>query len=154
MAHLSIGSITRGGAIAPHSHEYTTTAALIGPSPPHRVGDAMLQAPSYQQPDLVKVWDKVSERYRSIDITAPDHRANMERFLECVGPPAGRSFCEVGSGSGTTSAALARMDARITLVDISTKSLAFARGHFEGLGLRAHYAIQDGLRLGFRDGSF
>src|SRR5881628_466335 len=78
----------------------------------------------------------------------------MQRFLECVGPPEGRSFCEVGSGSGTTSAALARMDARITLVDISPKSLAFARRHFEGLGLRARYAIQDGLNLGFRDGSF
>jgi len=46
------------------------------------------------------------------------------------------------------------MDARITLVDISPKSLAFARRHFEGLGLRARYAIQDGLNLGFRDGSF
>jgi len=114
----------------------------------------MTQAPAYQQPDLVKVWDKVSERYRNIDLAAPDHRANMQRFLECVGPPAGRSFCEVGSGSGTTSAALAGMDARITLVDISPKSLAFARRHFEGLGLRAQYAIQDGLNLGFRDGSF
>ncbi|HMI32188.1 MAG TPA: methyltransferase domain-containing protein [Candidatus Limnocylindrales bacterium] len=114
----------------------------------------MAHAPSYQQPDLVDVWDKVSERYRTIDLEAPDHRANMERFLESVGPPAGRSFCEVGSGSGTTSAALARMGAKITLVDISPKSLAFARNHFEGQGLHARYAIQDGLKLGFRDGVF
>ncbi len=114
----------------------------------------MTHAPSYQQPDLVDVWDKVSERYRSIDLEAPDHRAAMARFLELVGPPAGRSFCEVGSGSGTTSGALAGMGAKVTLVDISPKSLAFARRHFEGKGLRAAYAIQDGLRLGFRDGSF
>ncbi|HYQ88517.1 MAG TPA: methyltransferase domain-containing protein [Candidatus Binatia bacterium] len=110
--------------------------------------------PSYQQPDLVDVWDKVSERYRGIDIGAPDHRAWMERFLETTGPPAGRSFCEVGCGSGTTSAQLAKMGAQITLVDISPKSLAFARGHFQAARLPAHYAIQDGLRLGFRDGVF
>jgi len=114
----------------------------------------MTDAPSYQQPDLVDVWDKVSERYRSIDLGAPDHQANMEHFLATVGPPAGRSFCEVGSGSGTTSAALARMGANITLVDISPKSLAFAREHFAGQGLSARYAIQDGLMLGFRDGVF
>ncbi len=114
----------------------------------------MTHAPSYQQPDLVQVWDKVSERYRSIDRNAPDHQASLERFVELTGPPAGRSFCEVGSGSGTTSGALARRGARITLVDISPKSLAFARRHFEEEKLPAHYAIQDGLKLGFRDGVF
>jgi SAM-dependent methyltransferase len=114
----------------------------------------MPHAPSYQQPDLVDVWDRVSDQYRNIDVTAPDHQASMEHFLAIAGEPAGRSFCEVGSGSGTTSAELARMGARITLVDISPKSLAFARGYFEGARLRADYALQDGLRLGFRDGSF
>ena len=44
----------------------------------------MTDAPSYQQPDLVDVWDRVSERYRNIDLGAPDHQANMERFLELV----------------------------------------------------------------------
>ncbi len=114
----------------------------------------MSRAPTHQQPDLVDVWDKVSERYRDIDLSAPDHRANMEHFLNMVGPPAGRSFCEVGSGSGTTSASLARMGARITLVDISPKSLAYAKSYFEAQRLGAQYAIQDGLRLGLRDGSF
>jgi ubiquinone/menaquinone biosynthesis C-methylase UbiE len=112
------------------------------------------QGPSYQQPDLVHVWDQVSEHYRNIDLGAPDHQASMERFLELTGPPSGRSFCEVGSGSGTTSAQLARMGGKITLVDISPKSLAFARSHFEGAKLPAQYAIQDGLRLGFKDGVF
>ena len=111
-------------------------------------------APSYQQPDLVDVWDRVSESYKGIDLSAPDHQASMRRFLEVTGDPRGRSFCEVGSGSGTTSGALAAMGARITLVDLSPKSLAFARRHFEEHGLEATYALQDGLRLGFRDGSF
>lgn len=114
----------------------------------------MSDAPSYQEPDLVQVWDKVSERYQGIDLKAPDHQASLERFVEITGPPAGRSFCEVGSGSGTTSGELARRGAKITLVDISPKSLAFARRHFEREKLRARYAIQDGLRLGFRDGAF
>src|SRR5690349_11180353 len=112
------------------------------------------QTPRYQQPDLVHVWDQVSERYRSIDLTAPDHRAGIERFVEITGPPAGRSFCEVGSGSGTTSGQLAKLGGKMTLVDISPKSLAFAKRHFEAERLPAQYAIQDGLRLGFRDGAF
>ncbi len=114
----------------------------------------MSQSPSYQQPDLVDVWDQVSERYGGIDLGAPDHQAMMVRFLELIGPPSGRSFCEVGSGSGTTSGELARLGGRITLVDISPKSLAFARRHFEESSLPASYAMQDGLRLGFRDGAF
>jgi len=109
---------------------------------------------TYQQPDLVDVWDQVSERYGRIDYSAPDHQAFLERFLELTGPPAERSFCEVGSGSGTTSGELALRGGRITLVDISPKSLAFARRHFDARKLPAQYALQDGLRLGFRDGSF
>jgi len=114
----------------------------------------MSSSKSYQQPDLVHVWDQVSERYAGIDLGAPDHQAFLDRFVEMTGPPAGRSFCEVGSGSGTTSGELARAGGRITLVDISPKSLAFARRYFEDRKLPARYAIQDGLRLGFRDGSF
>jgi len=114
----------------------------------------MSHAPSTQQPDLIQVWDQVSERYGRIDLGAPDHQAFLERFLEFVGAPAGKSFCEVGSGSGTTSGRLAAMGARITLVDLSPKSLAFARGHFEQQRLPATYALQDGLRMGFRDGAF
>lgn len=114
----------------------------------------MSQSPSYQQPDLVDVWDQVSETYKGIDLSAPDHQAMMERFLELVGPPSGRSFCEVGSGSGTASGELARRGGRITLVDISPKSLAFARRYFEREKLTAQYAMQDGLRLGFRDDAF
>ncbi|HXF58908.1 MAG TPA: class I SAM-dependent methyltransferase, partial [Candidatus Saccharimonadales bacterium] len=111
----------------------------------------MSSSKSTQQPDLVDVWDQVSERYAGIDLGAPDHEAFLERFVELTGPPRGRSFCEIGSGSGTTSGELARQGGRITLIDISPKSLAFARRYFEDRKLPARYAIQDGLRLGFRD---
>ena len=114
----------------------------------------MPEAPHHQKPNLVEVWDKVAEAYGTIDVLAPDYQAYLEDFLSCVGPPAGRSFCEVGCGSGTGSAALGRMGARITLVDFSRKALAFARGHFGRLGIGAQCVLQDGLRLGFRDGAF
>jgi ubiquinone/menaquinone biosynthesis C-methylase UbiE len=114
----------------------------------------MPRVPPYQQANLVEVWDKVAEVYQSMDASAPDHQAYLEQFLGCVGPPAGRSFCEVGCGSGTTSAALARLGARITLVDISRKSLAFAREQFGKLGLKAECVLQNGLGMGFRGGSF
>ena len=109
---------------------------------------------SHQHSDVVAVWDKVTEVYETIDPSAPDHRAFLHRFLEAVGPPAGRAFCEVGCGSGTTSAALGKLGARITLVDISPKALAFAGGQLARLGLGAHCIRQNGLQLGFRDGSF
>jgi len=109
---------------------------------------------SYQQPDLVQIWDRVAETYAGVDISAPDHRAYQEHLLAVMGPPAGRTICEVGSGSGTTSAILGGLGARVTLVDLSPRSLETARGHFRRLGLAAEYCRQDGLRMGFRDGSF
>ncbi len=108
----------------------------------------------HQQADLVEVWDRVTEVYENIDPSAPDHQATLQHFLACVGPPAGRTFCEVGCGSGLTSAALARLGARITLVDISAKALDFARGQFRKLGLATACSRQNGLRMGIRDGAF
>jgi len=108
----------------------------------------------YQQSDLVQVWDRVAETYAGIDLSAPDHRAYHEHVLRWIGPPAGRAVCEVGCGSGTTSAILGGLGARVTLVDLSPRSLALARGHFDRLGQRADYCRQDGLRMGFRDASF
>lgn len=108
----------------------------------------------YQQEDLVEVWDRVAETYTEIDVSAPDHRAYHEHLLRWIGPPQGRTVCEVGCGSGTTSAILGGLGARVTLVDLSPRSLALARSHFVKLGRTADYCRQDGLRMGFRDGSF
>ena len=109
---------------------------------------------SFQQPDLVQVWDRVAETYGGIDLSAPDYRAYQGQLLELIGPPRGRSACEVGCGSGTTSAIFAGLGASVTLVDLSPKALATAREHFVKLGLPAEFCLQDGLKMGFRDGSF
>lgn len=114
----------------------------------------MARTHPHQQANLVEVWDKVTEVYANIDPSAPDHQANLRHFLECVGDPRARTFCEVGCGSGVTSAALAQIGARITLVDLSGKALSFARGQMKRLGLPAEAVRQNGLRMGFRDGAF
>jgi 2-polyprenyl-3-methyl-5-hydroxy-6-metoxy-1,4-benzoquinol methylase len=109
---------------------------------------------SYQQPDLVQIWDRVAETYAGIDLSAPDYKAYQEHLLELIGPPAGLSTCEVGCGSGTTSALLGGLGARVTLVDLSPKALATAREHFAAIGLAAGYCRQNGLSMGFKDGAF
>ena len=108
----------------------------------------------FQDPGVVDVWDKVAKVYGKIDPAAPDHQAYLLRFLEAVGAPEGRTFCEVGCGSGTTSAALAKLGARVTLVDLSAKSLEFARGLLSKMGLPFQATRQNGLRMGIRDGAF
>jgi len=108
----------------------------------------------FQHADVVDVWDKVTEVYENIDPSAPDHQAFLHHFLEAVGPPDGRTFCEVGCGSGTTSAALGKLGGKITLVDISSKALAFAGGRCAQLGLDTHSIRQNGLQMGFRDETF
>jgi ubiquinone/menaquinone biosynthesis C-methylase UbiE len=109
---------------------------------------------SYQQPDLVQVWDRVAETYERIDLSAPDHRAYQSHVIEIIGPPVGLSICEIGCGSGLMSAVLAGLGARVTLVDLSPRSLATAVEGFAKLGLAADACRQNGLRMAFRDGSF
>ena len=108
----------------------------------------------FQDPEVVEVWDKVAKVYGRIDPSAPDHQANLLRFLEAVGSPEGRTFCEVGCGSGTTSAALAKLGARVTLVDLSAKALDFACDLLSKMGSRFHAIRQNGLQMGIRDGAF
>ena len=106
----------------------------------------------YQQSDVISVWDRVAETYTAT--FGVDCQANLQILLECVGDPVGRKFCEVGCGSGTISALLAKMGARITLVDLAPKALAFAKRHFEQLGHEADFCLQDGLQMGFRSNEF
>lgn len=108
----------------------------------------------HQQEDVISVWDKVATTYNEIDIMGADYRAYLQVILECTGNPMGRTFCEVGCGSGTTSALLAHMGAIVTLVDLSPKALEFAQKHFESLNLKANYYRQDALKMDFTDESF
>ena len=136
--------------------DYIRGAARLEGDPPAWENAPLLMpgSGSYQQPDLVQIWDRVAETYAGIDLSAPDYRAYREHLLDLIGPPSGRSTCEVGCGSGTTSAVLAGLGARVTLVDLSPKALATAREHFAQLHLAADFWRMDGIQMGFRDGTF
>jgi ubiquinone/menaquinone biosynthesis C-methylase UbiE len=114
----------------------------------------MVPTESHQPENIASVWNQVAATYASIDPEAPDHRAYHRHLLSAIGDPRGRTICEVGCGSGTTSALLASLGARITLVDLAAESLRFARDHFERLGLAAGYARMNGLSMAVRDGAF
>jgi 2-polyprenyl-3-methyl-5-hydroxy-6-metoxy-1,4-benzoquinol methylase len=109
---------------------------------------------AYQQPDVQAVWDRVSQNYDTSVLEGVDNQANLKVMLEFIGNPAGKRICEVGCGSGTTSAKLQSMGALTFLVDLSAKSLTFARKHYQDSGLNAAFSQQNGLRLGFRHGAF
>jgi len=109
---------------------------------------------SFQQSDIRTVWDRVAATYEGIDASGPDYQAYHRRMIELIGPPDGRHVCEVGCGSATTSAFLAGLGARITLLDLSVGLLDFARRLFGRLGHRASLVRGNGLSMGFRDGSF
>ena len=113
-----------------------------------------MQSNRFQQSDISSVWDKVAETYDSATISGADYQANLKVLLECVGNLAGKKLCEVGCGSGLLSALLGTLGARITLVDIASKALSFARRHFEGKGIAADFCLQDGLQMGFRADAF
>lgn len=115
----------------------------------------MTNAPKHQQPDIVAVWDKVAKNYAGINAEAADHKAALQVILERMRDPEGKWFCEVGCGSGIYSAYLAQLGAKIALVDLSMKALAFAKSNFEKqLRLQAQFCCQNGLLLGFRSDVF
>ena len=107
----------------------------------------------YQQDNVVDIWDKVAKDYDQTAVAGPDYKAYLRVIRDCVGDPAGKTFCEVGCGSATTSALL-RGRRRVTLVDLSPKALSFAREHFDRLGLTAEYRQENGLCMSFPDGTF
>lgn len=100
------------------------------------------------------MWDRVAATYDGIDASGPDYRAYHQRLIELIGPPEGRHVCEVGCGSATTSAFLARLGARVTLVDLAEGSLAYARRLFGKLGMRVSLCRANGLAMAFREGVF
>jgi len=107
------------------------------------------------QPEgIASVWDKVSERYSAQSVNQPHNQAFFRVFMETTGVPKGRSYCEVGCGSGMSSALLAQMGADVSLVDIAPKALEFARSNFANLGLQATFYQQDALQMELEDGTF
>jgi len=103
---------------------------------------------------LISVWNRVADAYQAIDYHRPDNRANLQILLNCTGDPRKRTYCEVGSGSGTTSAMLASLGASVTLIDCAPKALSFAMSLFKKLHIAGQFCQMDAFQLGISDGSF
>lgn len=116
--------------------------------------DIALKMGEQQQPDLVRVWDHVAETYDASVVSSASYQANFNVMHEIMGDPKGRSFCEVGCGSGATSAMFAQLGARAVLLDISPKSLEFARNYFAERNLQADFHLQNALHMTIPDNSF
>lgn len=108
----------------------------------------------YQSENLVTVWDRIADRYDYKDFEGPDDKANLQILIECTGDPRNNTYCEVGSGSGSTSAKLASLGANVTLIDSSPKALSSAKRRFKKLHLEGNYCLMDALNLGLSDESF
>jgi 2-polyprenyl-3-methyl-5-hydroxy-6-metoxy-1,4-benzoquinol methylase len=103
---------------------------------------------------IVSVWNRVADAYQTTDYHRPDNKANLQILLNCTGDPRKRAYCEVGSGSGTTSAMLASLGASVTLIDCAPKALRFAMSLFKQLHLEGDFCQMDAFQLGISDASF
>lgn len=108
----------------------------------------------YQEHGIASVWDRVARGYYDIDVNGVDYQASINVLLRHAGNPAGKTFCEVGCGSGVVSAVLARHGGEITLVDISPEALVFAGEFLECCGVTARLCLNDALQMEFSDQSF
>jgi 2-polyprenyl-3-methyl-5-hydroxy-6-metoxy-1,4-benzoquinol methylase len=107
-----------------------------------------------QRENLVALWNRVADAYEHIDYDGPDYKANLQILLECTGEPRNKTYCEVGSGTGTTSAMLASLGANVTLIDHSPKALSFTKSLFSKLHLKGNYCLMDAFNLGITVASF
>lgn len=98
------------------------------------------------------VWDRVWQHEPSVskDDTLLEREQKSPRFLMILkqlraqfGSIQGLKTIELGSGRGDLSALLAKLGARVTLLDVNTLAHEQARKRFERLGLEATYVQDD-----------
>lgn len=109
---------------------------------------------NFQDENVSQVWDQVASAYKEIDVRSVDYQASVNVLLEYCGNPSGKSFCEVGCGSGVVSALLARLGGEITLVDIAPEALSFAGEYFARQELTARLCQNNALEMDFPDSTF
>ena len=114
----------------------------------------MSKKSQHQIETLISTWNRVADAYNDIDYHGPDHKANLQILLECTGDPREKTCCEVGSGSGTTSAILASLGASVMLIDCAPKALRFAMSLFKKLHIEGDFCQMDAFQLGISDASF
>jgi len=104
--------------------------------------------------DFAKIWNKESESYSFDKDSEVDHLANFYHLSHCFGSVKGKTILEVGSGTGQASAFLASKGGIIYLVDISKKSLEFAKKYFDSKNLPVKIYVEDAFSMKFKTESF
>ena len=107
-----------------------------------------------QKDILQDIWDKEAESYSPDAESSPDYLAHFKEVEEAMGNVRGKMICDIGSGTGITSAYLASLGAQLTLVDISQKALNFQKKYFRTNKLAAKYIRRDAFKLQFPNNSF
>jgi SAM-dependent methyltransferase len=101
--------------------------------------DAAQAPPGGNERTWEKVWENPIEDYHWDYLG----QVILDALLDEAGAPAGRSYLEVGSGSGRISARLASLGGRTTLLDFEPRALALSRWVAEGQGV-THVAYLQG----------
>jgi SAM-dependent methyltransferase len=83
-----------------------------------------------------------------------DHATWIRPALERLGPVAGRRVLDYGCGHGMMAVVLARRGARVTAFDLSGGYIAEAKERARQNHIDIDFAVADGERLPFADGSF
>jgi len=108
--------------------------------------------------ELLQVWNKESESYRDDAVGSPDYLAHFEIVRETLesglGQLSGKTLLDVGSGTGITSAYLASLGMKVTLLDISKKALNFSRQYFKRNKLPVTIVQENAFSMKFAPASF
>ena len=103
---------------------------------------------------IITTWDKVAETYTDNASQGADHIAHFEISHQLMGNVKNKSILEVGCGSGLASLYLAKQGAKLTLLDIAPKALAFAQKAFQKEKLPVKLVEGDAFVMPFKDNHF
>jgi 2-polyprenyl-3-methyl-5-hydroxy-6-metoxy-1,4-benzoquinol methylase len=107
--------------------------------------------------DMKKVaatWDEESDGYLFEKEDWPDYQAHFQTTLKSMGQVKNKKILNVGSGTGLADAYLAQNGAKVTLLDISEKSIKFSKKYFKHKGLKADFVIGDAFKMPFASEEF
>jgi ubiquinone/menaquinone biosynthesis C-methylase UbiE len=105
----------------------------------------------YADPSMAEGFDELRFGGPIGSLVAKSQEQAIAAFL---GPVAGRTILDVGTGTGRAAIALARRGAHVTGVDASSEMMAVAERRARDAGTRVTFVRGDAHHLDFPDGSF
>ena len=90
------------------------------------------------------------ERYREFRFSSEWHIPDLVPF----GETDGKQVLEIGCGAGADGVMFAQHGAEYTGIDLTETAVDATRRHFDVLGLRGRFQVENAEKLSFADGSF